>query len=668
MAHGDTLINNRQQSAGLMNRVFEGGAALLNALKRKMLGSLETPSVNESQRRAQKALDSTKIQLRLLSSEGDLEGIRFIAETTDEPEIASHAVSYLAEHAEDLMLPHLQHLAGSCSHACLPSLICLFNNGQTEFSQELLRQRLVNGDYFQLIQFKKARAFLLLDVLGAIDEFNQSTLCLEYFAQVWTCLADRPDEQEKLLCEMLGDLNPGGLRYFPDSNMIPQAVKIQVLQLLHAIRPASYERSLWYASRNQDDTVACTAATACTEDWQNEGQVPAHLEPFSLLNLNLLLHLSKIASTFQWQGRVGVADMYSQWVRDREELKNLDPRQERERYVFLKNSTEKVAQQLAEITTQRLNALQPVVDAVTTSLGLPHARLRSTDVAGVTASYLVGTGTVEFSQSVLLDDGPLTEEFMSSLLHELTHMEQDALIIRMIADLSGLQFGQHGSKLQLLFQRYADAIGYAPDSIFLLEVLRLRRDKLLGESEKKRAERLVNAAYDNMVACQEAQNLEQRIERLQESVAAIESGGYDLHLLDCLRDERSLQPLFENGYVPAVLIDEIRNCKARIDQIIKSIPDGQSQPAFGNVDAIAMAQDIISTDAGRNESPVSAVLERFRIVVSHMLVEENRRLDNELSEIRRSGYHESEAYAISDRVEVIVKALRKGWYELTSQS
>jgi hypothetical protein len=32
-----------------------------------------------------------------------------------------------------------------------------------------------------------------------------------------------------------------------------------------------------------------------------------------------------------------------------------------------------------------------------------------------------------------------------------------------------------------------------------------------------------------------------------------------------------------------------------------------------------------------------------------------------MNRISKTGYHEAEAYTISDRVEVIVKALRKGW-------
>ncbi|MBX9685293.1 MAG: hypothetical protein K2X27_01250, partial [Candidatus Obscuribacterales bacterium] len=314
-------------------------------------------------------------------------------------------------------------------------------------------------------------------------------------------------------------------------------------------------------------------------------------------------------------------------------------------------------------TDQRLNALQPIVDAVTNSLGLPHAKIRSTDVPGVAAAYLVGTGTVEFSKNTLLDDKPLTEEFMSSMLHELGHMEQDVLIIKLIADQIGLKFGQHGAKLKELFQHYSNAIGYAPDSIFLLEVLRLRRDRPLSPAEKSRAERLMQAAYENIPASQRAAKIGERMERLEESIINIDAGSYDLHLLDCLRNERSLQALFENGYVPGVMIDEMRNCRSRLEELQLALSSqGGERKKRKPVDSITFAQELMLNEQKDDLMPI---VERFRIVVSHMLSEEHRRLDKQLSEIRRAGYHEAEAYTISDRVEVIVKALRKGWYEFT---
>lgn len=657
-----------QQSIKNMHRVWESSSALIGAISTKIKG-LSRASKSDSagsQRRAHKALDSAKIQIRLLSCEGDLASITRIAESAEEPELASYAVSHLVEHDEAIVRPQLVALAESFSYASLPALISLFNSGEADLAHSILMRRLHKGDYFYLIQSKKARPLLLLDVLGAVDEFKNTNLCLEYFPKIWHCLADRPQDQEYLLAEILGDINPGGLRYSPDNNMVPQAVKIQAMQLLHAIHPPSYERSLWYASRDADDVVSYTATMACADYWQNEGAVPEQFEPFPMLNLNLLFYLSKVASTFQWRGPAGVMDLYQQWCKDNDELEAMDPRADMHAHAILQHRTKRAWEELKDITEQRLNALQPIVDAVTNSMGLPHAKIRSTDVAGVAAAYLVGTGTVEFAKTTLLDDKPLTEEFMSSMLHELGHMEQDVLIIRMIADEIGLQFGQHGHKLKGLFTRYADAIGYAPDSTFLLEVLRLRRDKPLTPSEKIRADRLLQAAYENMTASQSGKKITERIERLEESVAATESGSLDVQLLDCLRDERCLKPLFENGYVPAVLIDEMRNCRAKIEELLSAIvmvDAGAQRRGFSRKpDMIAVAQEIFAGQRGHELSPI---MDRFRIVVSHMLAEEHRRLEKKLSEIRRAGYHEAEAYTISDRVEVIVKALRKGWYEFT---
>ena len=669
MVHSGLLAQNgHPQGVSIMNRVWETSSALFTAIGSKIKGltGKVAPPPEDFERRAQRVMDSHKIQIRLMSNETDLASIRCIAETTDDAEIASYAVSYLVEHEDSLMLPHLQYLARTFSFACLPALISLFNKGETEIASNILAQRLRNGDYYYLIQNKKARPLLLLDVLGAVDEYMKTTLCLENFPIVWRTIADRPEDQEKLLAEILGDVNPSGLRYAPDANMIPQAVKIQALQLLHAIRPASYERSLWYATREKDDVVAYTATMACTDHWQHEGIKPEQLESFPMLDLNLLFYLSKLASAFQWSGPAGVLDLYTKWTKDMETLESIDSGLEPQRFHILRKQCETMREQLVDITEQRLNALQPIVDGVTNSLRLPHAKIRSTDVPGVAAAYLVGTGTVEFSKTTLLDDKPLTEEFMSSMLHELGHMEQDVLIIRMIADQIGLQFGQHGSKLKLLFQHYSDAIGYAPDSIFLLEVLRLRRDIPLTPDEKRRAERLLQAAYENVQASHKGKKVSDRMAHLEESVGALESGAYDWHLLDCLRDERSLQPMFENGYVPSILIDEMKTCRERIEELIAAMaevsPEIVPRRGFGKPDYISIAQELFK-EGQNEETPLSPIIERFRIVISHMLSEEYRRLDKQLSEIRRAGYHEAEAYTISDRVEVIVKALRKGWYE-----
>ncbi len=662
-----SLSQSGQQSFNVMHRVWESSSALITAIstKIKSLSGKKAPLqlADDDGRRADKALDSAKIQIRLLYAEDDLKGIRKIAEETEDHDLAAYAISYLIENEPERFVPHLHHISQSDSAACMPALICLFNNGQADRAQTILMDRLLRNEYFQLISQRKINPKLLLDVLGAVDDCDQTNLALQYFPQIWASLGSDALAQENLLAEILGDQNPGGLRYAPDKNMVPQGVKIQTLQLLHALKPKNYNRCLWYASRDDDDVVAYTATMAATEFWQGEGAVPESLEPFPMLNLNLLFYLSKLASTFKWQGPTGVMELHEQWTKDLEELDSIDQQQEQVRYLTLKKKTEVTRAQLVDITEKRLNTLQPIVDAVTKSLRLPHAKIRPNEVDGTAAAYLVGTGTVEFSKSTLLDDKPLTEEFMSSMLHELGHMEQDVLIIRMIADEIGLKFGQHGAKLKVLFEHYSNAIGYAPDSIFLLEVLRLRADKPLTPEEKQRAQRLMQAAYENLFISKKGKRVTERIARVEDSIAALDSGSYDEHLLECLRDERSLKPLFENGYVPGVLIEEMRNCKLMIDEIADQMAAALGQTRRGKTDSISLAQQLLQTEDGEQ---VQQVVHRFRIVVSHMLSEECRRLEIQLSEIRRAGYHEAEAYTISDRVEVIVKALRKGWYEFTS--
>ena len=688
-----SMADHGSTSANIMGKVWTKGSALITALGSKIVsvspGKQKQDESRESDddRRAARVRDSAKIQIRLLSKDENLDGIRRIAEESDEAELASFAVAFIVEGEKADKESHLIHLARSNSHACIPALISLFNGGSVEIAQEILLNRLASGEYFRLVQEKKVRAILLLDVLGAVDDFAKTNLCYENFPTIWHCLNERKDEQMLLLSEILGDLNPDGLRYLPDKNMIPQAVKMQTLHLLQALKPSNFERALWYASRDEDEEVAYAATMMSTEHWQSEGGcVPESLESFPMLNLNFLFYLCQQSSTFKWQGPLGINELYSQWNLDMDELETVDPVRELHRHTILKNKAEQTREYLIKITEKRLNTLQPLVDTITNSLRLPHASIRSTEVPGVAAAYLVGTGTVEFSKQVLLDDKPLTEEFMSSMLHELGHMEQDVLIIRMMADEIGLKYGQHGSHIRALFERYSDVIGYVPDSIFLLEVLRLRADVPLTAAELQRAQRLQESARHNVQSGASNKRIIERLAHLEESMAALEQGNYDWHLLDCLRDERSLTSLFDSGHVPGILIEEIRNCRQRIDELVnealkdpaRSIGEARessksnlqsnlqitaSKILFLKKDNITLARELFSE---KNSGDLEQVISHFRIVLCQILQEELKRLDKRVSELRREGYHEAEAYTISDRVEIIVNALRKGWYAFTS--
>jgi hypothetical protein len=242
---------------------------------------------------------------------------------------------------------------------------------------------------------------------------------------------------------------------------------------------------------------------------------------------------------------------------------------------------------------------------------------------------------------------------MSTLLHEIGHMEQDVLVIRMIADDIGLKFGQHAELLYPLYERYAAGIGYAPQSMFLLAVLRLRADRPLTQAQRQRAMRLHQAAYQAKMNHEELRVVKKRFARLSESYDELDDGKHDGQLLGCLGNTKAIAGWFSQGAVPAVLLYEIENCKQDLSHLFSSVSN--SAPPR---DIVNWAQKAFQSDLRRQILPI---VQRLRTLLMQVLSEECQRLDKQMSELRRAGYHEAEAYTISDRVEVIVKALRKNW-------
>src|SRR5579883_3016282 len=108
-ARTGTLASEGQSGGRFMHRVWQSSSAFFSLISNKILGIKQAPiEQNESGRRAQKALDSAKIEIKLLSAEGNLPALRQLAETTTESEISSYAVSFLLEHDENVVLPILQ--------------------------------------------------------------------------------------------------------------------------------------------------------------------------------------------------------------------------------------------------------------------------------------------------------------------------------------------------------------------------------------------------------------------------------------------------------------------------------------------------------------------------------------------------------------------------------
>src|SRR5262249_29665423 len=191
----------------------------------------------------------------------------------------------------------------------------------------------------------------------------------------------------------------------------------------------------------------------------------------------------------------------------------------------------------------------------------------------------------------------------------------------------------------------------------LLGVLRMRNDQRLTPAERVRSERLLDSHLQTAGNNKRCRAIDTRIEHLSNVFDALEVDTYNAYLLTCLEEEQSLKSLYQGGRVPEALVEEIRTCKADLEQIIGNLyaPDRPTSSS----DVISLAQGLLNTPF---EGQITPIVDRLKTVLKRVLTQECRNLRKRKVELMRDGHFEEEAYAITDRVDVIVKALRKGWF------
>lgn len=605
---------------------------------------------------------SHKIRLRLWATQENFAELIHFAETTTDDDliwVALQEVCDLQEPADCLQL--LENLARGNSAAAVPALEALVEKKELQLAKSILFERLQLDDIPRLIAEGKAKLSAVLSLIGCLSDDNNWSAY--YFPFLWQCLSLDPKQQLNALCEILGDPEPGGYRYLPKSNHVDKSVKAESLRMLAALPGPLTERAYWYATRDGDDEISATATRWLMNYWQTDGVVPPGLDFFPLADVRLLYYLVQLGGNFRWQDGISAAQTYLELVMARENLAQLMDSEEPDEQLQeeLEQKVADLNQTLLQISERRICELQPLVTQITTLLSLPFAQLNLVDRDdNSVASYVIGEGTINLQRWVLFEDEPMSEEVMSALLHELGHMAQDVLVIRMIADDMRLVYGRHAEKIMPLWERYSQGIGYAPSHMFLLAVLRLRADQHLSPAERQRAMHLFKDAKNTKVCSDYVKAINERLAKLIESGGQLLSGKFDRQLLSCLRDMQTVQNLFDSNFVPEVLVFELNKCRQQLDETVKmALATGFFGPGVKVKDTIGLAEELF--DSGRGEA-VRQIAERVRNVIYETIDEEYRHLLKSRSQFMRSGYQEAECYLISDRVEVVVKAMRKGWY------
>ena len=649
------MLGDLVNDVGLVGQLIgTAGAKLRNFFIRKT----KSTGVVDPDLLRTRELQSAKIELRLLGRQGRYDDILEIATTSENDEIARLAVLEIVEGEIEPTerIQFLAVIANSFSRAAVPATVVLYNNGEVDLAMSIFLERLANGELARLVQIGCAKLLSVLDLLGALDTVQETDYSSEYFDELFRSLSAMPNKQVEALMEILGDPKPSGPRGLYSDNSITQAVKLKAIALLQYIAVDDKDRALSFAAKDPDDAVARRAVTSLMHLWQSQnanGRVPQGLEPFPLLNTNMLLQMCQMSAAFQWHDGIEADAILQRHADLCEQLDQIDADVDPAHHARVMKQADRAEDELKRLSEHRINMIQPLINGITQALGIPNASISTSDDPSTLAVYEIGGGRIELSRQILFDDKPLSENLMSTLLHELGHMEQDVLVIRMIADDLKLKFGQHAELLYPLYERYAAGIGYAPQSMFLLAVLRLRADRPLNAAQRQRAMRLHQSAFQTKVSAERLTWVRNRLSRLNDSYDELDAGKLDPQLLPCLSNTKAITGWFVQGAVPAVLLYEIENCKQDLATIFDEVVGG-TRPR----DIVGWAQKAYHSE---NRAAVEPIVHRLRVLLMQILGEDCSSLEKEMSEIRRSGYHESEAYVISDRVEVIVKLLRRNW-------
>lgn len=157
-------------------------------------------------------------------------------------------------------------------------------------------------------------------------------------------------------------------------------------------------------------------------------------------------------------------------------------------------------------------AVQTAFNRNTRTLGIPDVQVTwSRGQPHSAASHQSGTSAMEMNGFDWLTAGKKTN--LSSAVHEFTHIEQDSLVVRRLADRMGIGANATDRQISQLFSEYSRASSLEPNGWYwhlIRDVLKVREGIALSPAEATRADTLMRESslantymselYDSMAA------------------------------------------------------------------------------------------------------------------------------------------------------------------------
>ncbi|MBX9693048.1 MAG: hypothetical protein K2Z81_11735, partial [Cyanobacteria bacterium] len=238
----------------------------------------------------------------------------------------------------------------------------------------------------------------------------------------------------------------------------------------------------------------------------------------------------------------------------------------------LYRKTDELTRELKELTEPQRMAMEKVINDFAAEMGLPKAELQimndmsSKDAHGY---YRSGTGIIGVHEVLFFDPRKFVDT-VGILFHEFSHLEQDSLIIRRLADKLGVAETATEHQMDMLKRQYESdlQVSKRPEwDEFIKRVLECRKGERLTVNKSLRADILIESRRVVKAQHEEQTALRSKQLSLADLRATIESGGPFSNNENAGFAERAT---FAVGYTPLQFSKESLERLTQLDQATKN--------------------------------------------------------------------------------------------------
>ncbi|HEY9869755.1 MAG TPA: hypothetical protein V6D08_11365, partial [Candidatus Obscuribacterales bacterium] len=188
-----------------------------------------------------------------------------------------------------------------------------------------------------------------------------------------------------------------------------------------------------------------------------------------------------------------------------------------ETYLQEKKEVDRLERSVDLGVDRRAQELQGKIDRFTDALGLPRVKLEVVhELDNARGTYHPGKGKVRVLKSEIAQSGTVSPGLIHTVAHELTHLEQDFLIIRKYADTLGIgkTIGAP-AQLEALQEMYERSFSKSLSEEFIERVIQARQGKVLTSDERSRAEALEQSIKQKYANTSRLAELDYQLDKLQ---------------------------------------------------------------------------------------------------------------------------------------------------------